>query len=63
VNFKLKGEGKFFDGDWTFSVLNVYGRKNPFSIFFDDAANQPPQAFRLALLGIPLPSLSYAISF
>jgi hypothetical protein len=44
-------------------VLNVYGRKNPFSIFFDDAANQPPQAFRLALLGIPLPSLSYAISF
>ncbi len=63
VNFKLNGEGKFFDGDWTFSVLNVYGRKNPFSIFFDDAANQPPQAFRLALLGIPLPSLSYAISF
>ncbi len=63
VNFKLKGEGKFFDGDWTFSVLNVYGRKNPFSIFFDDAPQQPPQAFRLALLGIPLPSLSYAISF
>jgi hypothetical protein len=63
LNFKLKGEGKFFDGKWTFSVLNVYGRKNPFSIFFDDAPQQPPQAFRLALLGIPLPSLSYAISF
>ena len=63
VNFKLNGTGKFFEGDWTFSVLNVYGRKNPFSIFFDDAASQPPQAFRLALLGIPLPSLSYAISF
>lgn len=63
VNFKLNGQGKFFEGDWTFSVLNVYGRKNPFSIFFDDAPQQPPQAFRLALLGIPLPSLSYAISF
>jgi len=63
VNFKLNGQGKFFEGDWTFSVLNLYGRKNPFSIFFDDAPQQPPQAFRLALLGIPLPSLSYAISF
>lgn len=63
VNFKLKGSGKFFDGNWTFSILNVYGRKNPFSIFFDDAPGQPPQALRLALLGIPLPSLSYAIKF
>jgi hypothetical protein len=63
VNFKLKGTGKFYDGNWTFSILNVYGRKNPFSIFFDDAPGQPPQALRLALLGIPLPSLSYAIKF
>ncbi len=63
VNFKLKGKGLFFDGDWTFSVLNVYGRKNPFSIFFDDAENAPPQALRLAILGVPLPSLSYSIKF
>lgn len=63
VNFKLKGKGRFFDGDWTFSVLNVYGRKNPFSIFFDDAEGAPPQALRLAILGVPLPSLSYAIKF
>jgi len=63
VNFKFKGEGRFFDGDWTFALLNVYGRKNPFSIFFDDAEGAPPQAFRLAILGVPLPSLSYAIKF
>lgn len=63
LNFKLKGKGKFYDGNWTLSVLNVYGRKNPFSIFFDDAEGAPPQALRLALLGIPLPSLSYAIKF
>ncbi|MBC6366390.1 TonB-dependent receptor [Algoriphagus sp. AK58] len=63
VNFKLKGQGKFFDGNWTFSVLNVFGRKNPFSIYFDDAPGEPPQALRLALLGVPLPSLSYAIKF
>jgi hypothetical protein len=63
MNFKLKGQGRFFDGQWTFSILNVYGRKNPFSIFFNDAEAAPPQAFRLAILGVPLPSLSYAIKF
>lgn len=63
VNFKLNGEGKFFDGDWTFSVLNVYGRKNPFSLFFADEAGAPPQAFRLTILGVPLPSISYSIKF
>ncbi|WP_026966473.1 TonB-dependent receptor [Algoriphagus terrigena] len=63
LNFKLKGNGKFFDGNWTFSLLNVYGRKNPFSIYFGDVAGAPPQALRLAILGVPLPSLSYAIKF
>jgi hypothetical protein len=63
VNFKLKGEGWFYDGDWTFSILNVYGRKNPFSLFFVDEFGAPPQALRLAILGVPLPSISYAIKF
>lgn len=63
VNFKLNGKGKFFEGDWTFSIMNVYGRKNPFSLFFADESGQPPQAFRLAILGVPLPSISYSIKF
>ncbi|MHA7131752.1 TonB-dependent receptor [Algoriphagus namhaensis] len=63
VNFKLKGKGRFYDGDWTFAILNVYGRKNPFSLFFVDEAGQPPQALRLAILGVPLPSISYALKF
>jgi hypothetical protein len=63
LNFKLKGKGKFYDGDWTFAIMNVYGRKNPFSIFFADQAGAPPQAFRLAILGVPLPTLSYALKF
>ncbi|MDF2158818.1 TonB-dependent receptor [Algoriphagus sp. CAU 1675] len=63
VNFKLKGKGSFFDGDWTFSILNVYGRKNPFSLFFVDELGAPPQAMRLAVLGVPLPSISYSIKF
>jgi hypothetical protein len=63
LNFKFQGKGKFFDGDWTFAIMNVYGRKNPFSIFFADQAGAPPQAFRLAILGVPLPTLSYALKF
>jgi hypothetical protein len=63
LNFKFQGNGKFFDGDWTFAIMNVYGRKNPFSIFFADQAGAPPQAFRLAILGVPLPTLSYALKF
>jgi hypothetical protein len=63
MNFKLKGNGKFFDGEWTFAVMNVYGRKNPFSLFFADQIGAPPQAFRLAILGIPLPTLSYSLKF
>lgn len=64
VNFKLRGSGRFLeDGEWTFSVLNLYGRKNPFSLFFVDELGAPPQANRLAILGVPLPSLSYSIKF
>ncbi len=64
VNFKLKGPGKFFeDGEWIFSILNVYGRKNPFSLFFADESGAPPQASKLAILGVPLPSISYSIKF
>ncbi len=62
-NFKFEGKGKFFDGDWTFAVMNVYGRKNPFSIFFADQVGAPPQAYRLAILGVPLPTLSYSVKF
>ncbi|PRY86605.1 TonB-dependent receptor [Mongoliibacter ruber] len=63
LNFKFQGDGKFYDGDWTFAVMNAYGRKNPFSIFFADQPGSPPQAFRLAILGVPLPTLSYSLKF
>jgi hypothetical protein len=62
-NFKLKGEGLFYQGDWTFAIMNVYGRKNPYSIFFADQPGSPPQPYRLAILGVPLPTLSYSVKF
>lgn len=56
-------ESKWLSGDWVLSVYNVYGRKNAFSVFFDDVTGAPPQAFRLAVLGIAFPSISYNFEF
>ena len=48
---------------WTFSLYNVYGRNNPFSVFFQDLPGSPPQAYKLSIIGSPFPTLSYEISF
>jgi hypothetical protein len=54
---------KIFDGTWAFSVYNVYGRKNPFTIFFKEAANGTLIPYQLAIIGTALPSISYSIKF
>ncbi|MFT6334784.1 MAG: outer membrane cobalamin receptor [Saprospiraceae bacterium] len=63
LTFGWDTANKWLAGDWILSVYNLYGRKNTFSVFFDDVAGAPPQAFRLSILGIPFPSLSYNIEF
>ncbi|MDR7129478.1 hypothetical protein J2X69_001815 [Algoriphagus sp. 4150] len=50
----LKKE-KAIDGEWVFSLYNVYGRKNPFSVYFTQRGN----AFQLSVLGSAFPSISY----
>ncbi len=59
LTFGFDNEKKWLAGDFVLSVYNVYGRRNAFSVFFDDITGAPPQAFRLSVLGIPFPSLSY----
>jgi outer membrane cobalamin receptor len=63
LTFGWDTENKWLAGDWVLSVYNLYGRKNTFSVFFDDVTGAPPQAFRLSILGIAFPSLSYNIEF
>ena len=48
---------------WTFSIFNVYARRNPFSVFFTQNAFQNPQANRLSVLGSMIPSINYNFSF
>jgi len=47
------------NAEFNFSVYNLYGRKNPFSVFTQDVVGSPPQAYQLAVLGVPFPSISF----
>jgi hypothetical protein len=48
---------------WTFSVYNVYGRENAFSVFFTEGPFQRVQANRLAILGSVFPSVTINFEF
>ncbi len=50
---------------WTFTIYNVYARKNPFSVFYTSSIRDvpTPQANRLAVVGTIFPSLSFNIEF
>ena len=63
MRFRIPSKRKIWDGHWTLAVYNFYGRKNPFSVFFQDIEGQPPQAYKLAVVGAPFPSISYEVRF
>ena len=48
---------------WSFGIYNVYGRKNAYSVFFEQANGAPPRANSLAIIGVPLPSITLNIEF
>ena len=47
-----------FKTSWTFSIYNVYGRKNAFTVFVEQEIVGAPQIKRLAVLGSAFPSLT-----
>lgn len=56
-------------GSWTFSIYNVYGRNNPYSVFYrKDATVQgtvsnPYSIYELSIIGVPVPSITYNFKF
>lgn len=56
-------KNKRWIGDWTISVYNVYGRRNAYSVFFQDNGDEPPAAKKLSILGTPFPAISYNFKF
>jgi len=62
-------KAKKWKGSWTFSILNLYGRKNPYSVFYQ---RQDPtfvndfrtfSMYKLYIIGRPFPTVTYNFIF
>lgn len=49
-------------GNWTFTVYNLYGRKNAYSVFLKSEGNVI-KSYKLTVFGAPIISLSYNFKF
>lgn len=60
---------RMWKGSWTFSVYNLYGRKNPYSVFYrkDPSIQQTDKnqyaIYKLSVIGVPVPSITYNFKF
>ena len=72
VHFSGSKESKRWLNDWTFTIYNLYGRKNPFNIYYTQRngsensqifGSSPLGAFQLSALNSPLLSLTYNFTF
>ena len=58
-NHKIK---KFAHSFWNFSIYNVLGRNNPYSVFFV-TENGELQAYQSSIFSIPVPTITYNFKF
>lgn len=66
IAFVLEGNHKrkkFWDGTWTLSFYNLYARRNPYTVFFEDDGNGFLKPYQLSIIGTIVPSLSYSFKF
>ncbi|MDF9800251.1 hypothetical protein OKW21_005514 [Catalinimonas alkaloidigena] len=66
ISFSVDGnlkKKKKWDSSWTFALYNVYGRNNPYSVFFRNDAGGSLNAYQLSILGRPFPSVTYNFKF
>jgi hypothetical protein len=64
----LKAKRKLFkvgEGEWVFSVYNVYNRRNPFSVYTRINEDNPlkTEAVRYSVIGNFIPSITYNFKF
>ncbi|MEO1049022.1 MAG: TonB-dependent receptor [Bacteroidota bacterium] len=52
-----------YQSSFTFSIYNLYGRDNAFSVFFQRDIESISNAFKLTVLGSPFPAITYNFSF
>jgi len=60
-----KKPDKRWKSEWLFGIYNLYGRRNPYSIFFRPSEDNPlvTEAVRLSIFGAPLPYVTYNFKF
>ncbi len=65
-----RGKDRKNTDSWVFSIYNLYGRRNPFSIYFSQGDQRVPQgqalqsqATQLSIIGSVVPSISYNFKF
>jgi hypothetical protein len=66
LSLSLEGnhkKNKKWESSWTFSIYNLLGRKNPYSIFFRARGYKAAQAYRLSVIGSAIPSITYHFKF
>ena len=60
---------RMWKGSWTLSIYNVYGRNNPYSVYYRKSTPGESNDYRryslykLSVIGIPVPSLTYNFKF
>jgi hypothetical protein len=57
--------GKRWQGSWNFSIYNLLGRQNAYSVYFRSSTGEINQAktFQLSVLGAAIPSITYNFKF
>ncbi len=56
-------KNKRMKSEWSFSIYNVYGRKNPYSAFFVYNVAGAVKPYQISLIGVPVPSITYGLKF
>ncbi len=65
LSFNLEGNHKikkFAHSFWNFSIYNVLGRNNPYSVFFVNESGEI-NAYKSSIFAIPVPTISYNFKF
>ncbi|MGB5237407.1 MAG: TonB-dependent receptor [Flavobacteriaceae bacterium] len=65
VSFNMEGNhktNKLAHSFWNFSIYNVLGRNNPFSVFFV-TENGEIKAYQSSIFAIPIPTITYNFRF
>jgi len=68
--YNKKGKKRKFEDSYVFTVYNVYGRRNPFSIYFSQGSDRQEYgtpastaATQLSIIGSVFPSITYNFKF